>query len=350
MAAGLDEADVELAAAGAISEVVTLGGTPPATTSGSAPNAASAPGAGVERGPAPPPAMPRPPRCSTRCDPRARGAGLAGRRPVLQARIGFARQALGEDWPDVSDDALLATLDDWLAPRLVGRDRTGRPRAGRPGRVLRDLVGHHRVPQLDRLVPTTVSVASGRTVPIDYSGEQPAIAVRVQDLYRHHASTRPWPTDGSRSSCTCSRPPVDRSRSPRTCPASGPAPGRRSARTWRAATRSTTGPSTPRPRRLLYRGAGVEQIRPARCSRSDAPRWPERGLLLQQLNSRRAVVAIPDGRCWLLREKKKKKKKKKKMADARWTAPTAELFGDEDRDGVGVNAVVLLGSACPSVA
>ena len=39
----------------------------------------------------------------------------------FQARVGFARQALGGDWPDLGDDALLASLDEWLAPRLGRR-------------------------------------------------------------------------------------------------------------------------------------------------------------------------------------------------------------------------------------
>jgi ATP-dependent helicase HrpB len=119
---------------------------------------------------------------------RARATGLAvlgwrsGDR-MLQARIGFARHAFGGEWPDVTDDALLGSLDEWLAPRLTGA--TGRADLERidVGRVLRDVVGHHRVPELDRLVPTTVTVASGRSVPVDWSGEHPSIAVRVQEVF-----------------------------------------------------------------------------------------------------------------------------------------------------------------------
>ena len=117
---------------------------------------------------------------------RSTGLGVLGWRDAdrtLQARLGFARRSLRGDWPEVTDDALLGSLDDWLTPRLSGA--TGRTDLERIdiGRALRDLVGHHRVPELDRLVPTTVVVASGRTVPVDYSGEHPAIAVRVQDLF-----------------------------------------------------------------------------------------------------------------------------------------------------------------------
>jgi ATP-dependent helicase HrpB len=49
--------------------------------------------------------------------------------------------------------------------------------------VLRDLVGRRRVHELDRLVPTSVVVASGRSVPVDYTGDLPAISVRAQELF-----------------------------------------------------------------------------------------------------------------------------------------------------------------------
>ena len=38
--------------------------------------------------------------------------------------MAFLRAELGDAWPDLSDRALLATLDEWLAPYLVGA--TGR--------------------------------------------------------------------------------------------------------------------------------------------------------------------------------------------------------------------------------
>lgn len=106
--------------------------------------------------------------------------GEAARR--LQARIGFARRVLGEDWPAVDDDTLLATLDDWLGPRLTGA--TGPADLGRVdgAGVLRSGLGH-RVADLDRLVPERVTVASGRAVAVDYSGDGPTIAVRAQELY-----------------------------------------------------------------------------------------------------------------------------------------------------------------------
>ena len=77
----------------------------------------------------------------------------------------------------------MASIDEWLTPLLGGA--TGRADVERVdlGRVLRDVVGHHRIPELDALVPVSVVVANGRPVAVDYTGEAPAIAVRVQDVF-----------------------------------------------------------------------------------------------------------------------------------------------------------------------
>jgi ATP-dependent helicase HrpB len=112
---------------------------------------------------------------------------------VLQTRLMYAHRALGDSWPGVSDDALLASLDEWLAPRLHDITRRAQLERIDMGQLLRDLVGHHRVHQLGSVVPTTFTLANGRSVSIDYGGEQPTIAVRVQDLYG--TSTHPSVAD-----------------------------------------------------------------------------------------------------------------------------------------------------------
>lgn len=124
---------------------------------------------------------------------RARGLGelrWTGAARALQARVAFARQATGagpspggDRWPDLSDTALLADLDDWLGPvlhRAVGR--AGLAAVDVAG-ALANRVGHHRLVDLDRLVPRQLTIASGRTVPIDYQGDAPTVAVRAQELY-----------------------------------------------------------------------------------------------------------------------------------------------------------------------
>ncbi len=104
----------------------------------------------------------------------------------LQVRAGFARRAggnRGDVWPDLSDRALLEDLESWLAPQLLRA--TGRADLERVDvvRALRDRLGHHRVVELDEVIPTTIGLPGGRRVTVDYDGEAPAIAVRVQDLF-----------------------------------------------------------------------------------------------------------------------------------------------------------------------
>ena len=105
----------------------------------------------------------------------------------LQARIAFAgrapdaAQAPGE-WPDLSDAGLVRSLDDWLVPLLDKATGRADLEAIDMTRVLRTLLGH-RIAELDRLAPPTVSFAGGRQAPVDYSGDHPSAEVRVQDTF-----------------------------------------------------------------------------------------------------------------------------------------------------------------------
>ena len=49
--------------------------------------------------------------------------------------------------------------------------------------ALRGVLGRQRVAQLDQLAPREITLASGRSRAVDYSGERPTISTRVQDLY-----------------------------------------------------------------------------------------------------------------------------------------------------------------------
>jgi ATP-dependent helicase HrpB len=101
---------------------------------------------------------------------------------ILQTRVGWARAAFGDAWPACTDDALIADVDLWLAPLLVRA--TGRADLQRVNMasVIRSRIGS-RVADLDRLVPTAVILAGGKSAAVAYDGDQPRIAVRAQDLY-----------------------------------------------------------------------------------------------------------------------------------------------------------------------
>ena len=101
---------------------------------------------------------------------------------LLQARVRWARAAFAEAWPSCTDDALVADVDEWLAP-LLGR-ATGKADLQRVDMVgvIRSRLGG-RVADLDRLVPNAVLLAGGKRAAVAYDGEHPRIAVRAQDLY-----------------------------------------------------------------------------------------------------------------------------------------------------------------------
>jgi ATP-dependent helicase HrpB len=106
----------------------------------------------------------------------------------LRARVALLRRldlaAHGtSDWPDLTDTALLARLDEWLAPALGGvttRDdfKTLDTRA-----LLLGLLPWPLPQQLDELAPERVAVASGSRVRVDYRSDPPVLAVKLQELF-----------------------------------------------------------------------------------------------------------------------------------------------------------------------
>lgn len=96
----------------------------------------------------------------------------------LRMRAGFAGvEAL-------SDDALLATLDDWLSPLLAGKRRLSDIDRSQLSGVLEGLIGWDGKQQLDRLAPPEFRSPAGSTHAIDYAAEGgPRVELRVQALF-----------------------------------------------------------------------------------------------------------------------------------------------------------------------
>ncbi len=100
----------------------------------------------------------------------------------LRARVELARGG-GTDFPDMTDAALIATLEDWLLPHL-GRARTEADlRAFDTTNALKAVLDWDQTQRLDTLVPAHFDTPLGRHVPIDYDGEAPAIEVRLQEMF-----------------------------------------------------------------------------------------------------------------------------------------------------------------------
>ncbi|SBU88360.1 ATP-dependent helicase HrpB [Streptomyces sp. Ncost-T6T-1] len=103
----------------------------------------------------------------------------------LRSRLAFLHRVLGAPWPDVSDGALLADPDAWLEPELSRARR--RSDLGRidAGQALRRLLpwATGDAARLDELAPERIEVPSGSRIRVEYGGEQPVLAVKLQELF-----------------------------------------------------------------------------------------------------------------------------------------------------------------------
>lgn len=102
----------------------------------------------------------------------------------LIARAAFLRRLFpDEPWPDLTDGALLATLDQWLEPDLAGMTRRGHLQRLDMTAIIRGFIPHELLRRLDRLAPTHAAIPSGAHVPIDYEGTEPTLRARLQEMF-----------------------------------------------------------------------------------------------------------------------------------------------------------------------
>lgn len=120
----------------------------------------------------------------------AGGLGVIGWSPAadgLRRRLALLHRELGGPWPDVSEPALLARLNEWLAPELEALA------GGAAGRIdladpLRRLLPWPEAGRLDALAPERLEVPSGSRVRIDYPDPEdgagrPVVAVKLQECF-----------------------------------------------------------------------------------------------------------------------------------------------------------------------
>lgn len=102
----------------------------------------------------------------------------------LRERLTFLHGAIGAPWPDVSDDALLGSLEDWLGSHLTSvRRRSDLAKVDLHAALL-GRVGWAERRALDQLAPTHLAVPSGSRIRVDYSNPAaPALAVRLQEVF-----------------------------------------------------------------------------------------------------------------------------------------------------------------------
>ncbi|MEU0006219.1 ATP-dependent helicase HrpB [Streptomyces sp. NPDC006314] len=120
---------------------------------------------------------------------RREGFGLLRWSPEaegLRQRLAFLRAHLGEPWPDVSDDALHARVDEWLEPELSRARRRADLARTDAGQALARLLpwASGEAARLDELAPERITVPSGSRIRIDYGEpDRPVLAVKLQEMF-----------------------------------------------------------------------------------------------------------------------------------------------------------------------
>ncbi|MFH8682658.1 ATP-dependent helicase HrpB [Streptomyces lydicus] len=126
---------------------------------------------------------------------RREGLGLLRWSPAAQAlrqRMAFVHREVGAPWPDVSDAALLARAWDWLGVELGRARRRADLERIDSGQALNRLLpwATGDAARFDALAPERIEVPSGSRIRVDYGGEQPVLAVKLQELFGWQESPR----------------------------------------------------------------------------------------------------------------------------------------------------------------
>ncbi|MDP1641821.1 MAG: ATP-dependent helicase HrpB [Phenylobacterium sp.] len=103
---------------------------------------------------------------------------------ALRKRIGFLREQDPQSWPDLSDQALVAVLDDWLTPLLSGVRGLADLTPDLLDGALRSLIPWDLQRRVEAELPTHWTAPTGNRAQIDYEAEGgPRVEIRVQEVF-----------------------------------------------------------------------------------------------------------------------------------------------------------------------
>ncbi len=90
-----------------------------------------------------------------------------------------------EEWPNVSDEHLLNTLEEWLAPFLISIKKREDFFKLDLYTILSSLLSYQQTQQLNTLAPEKIKVPSGSMIELNYNadGTNPVLAVRLQEVF-----------------------------------------------------------------------------------------------------------------------------------------------------------------------
>jgi ATP-dependent helicase HrpB len=104
---------------------------------------------------------------------------------ALRGRLIFLRYWQKDaDWPDLSDEALLTTLETWLGPWINGMNRLQQLAGLDLSAILRALLSWPQQEALEKLAPSHLTVPSGSIKRLDYTDPAaPVLAVKLQEMF-----------------------------------------------------------------------------------------------------------------------------------------------------------------------
>lgn len=95
----------------------------------------------------------------------------------------YGAQPEGGPWPDLSDQALLANLEQWLAPWLDPVSHINHFSRLDLASILKGMLAWPLPNELDKLAPARLALPSGHSAAIDYSDNPPVLAVKLQEMF-----------------------------------------------------------------------------------------------------------------------------------------------------------------------
>lgn len=99
-------------------------------------------------------------------------------------RIHFLHCAGYEEYPDCSDETLLNTLEDWLAPYLAGISRLDRLQTLDFRSIFASNLAGSALAAMDKLAPERFSAPGGSRIRIDYADPKtPVVRVKLQEVF-----------------------------------------------------------------------------------------------------------------------------------------------------------------------
>lgn len=102
----------------------------------------------------------------------------------LRARVQCLHRQWPEAWPALDEASLLAELETWLAPFLIGVDRWSRLQQVKLAPALTSLLDYHQQQTLAELAPASLTIPTGQAVTLDYLADHgPVLAAKLQALF-----------------------------------------------------------------------------------------------------------------------------------------------------------------------